>query len=181
MLLLIPADLSIFETGMTADSLHRAVLLLGSNQGDKARNLEEAIQLIVVNIGNVVLRSSVYETEPWGFESRDAFLNQALVVDTGLEPAKVMEAILGIEKQMGRERIVNIYSSRLIDIDILFYDQQIIEGPDLMVPHPLMQSRKFVLAPLNEIIPEFKHPVSGKKISQMLDQCEDTLKVRIAP
>ena len=181
MLLLIPADLVIFGTGMAGDSLHRVVLLLGSNQGDKASNLDKAIQLIGLKIGDVVLRSSVYETEPWGFESEEAFLNQAVVINTNIKPAKVLESILDIEKQMGRERILNVYSSRLIDIDILFYDQQIIEGPDLMVPHPLMQSRKFVLGPLNEIMPDFEHPVSGKKISQMLDHCEDTLKVMIAP
>ncbi len=165
---------------MTNAQLHKIVFLLGSNQGNKSKNLENARQLTDSFVGKIKLVSSIYETEPWGFESTEAFLNQAVLVESSHEHDDVLKAIQKIEKDMGRDRILNFYTSRVIDIDIIFIDQLIINQPDLTIPHPLIQLRKFVLIPLNEIIPKFIHPVLDISITQMLGQCEDTLKVEVA-
>ena len=165
---------------MTNAQLHKIVFLLGSNQGNKSKNLENARQLIDSFVGKIKLVSSIYETEPWGFESTEAFLNQAVLVESSHEHDDVLKAIQKIEKDMGRDRILNFYTSRVIDIDIIFIDQLVINQPDLTIPHPLIQLRKFVLIPLNEIIPKFIHPVLDISITQMLGQCEDTLKVEVA-
>jgi len=165
---------------MTNAQLHKVVFLLGSNQGNKSKNLENARQLIGRFVGKIKLVSSIYETEPWGFESTEAFLNQAVLIESSHEHDDVLKAIQKIEKDMGRDRIRNFYTSRVIDIDIIFIDQLVINQPDFTIPHPLIPLRKFVLIPLNEIIPKFIHPVLDISITQMLGQCEDTLKVEIA-
>ena len=179
MLLLIPAYLSIFGLRMNKKQMHKVVLLLGSNQGSRSENLEQAIKMIRELVGKVRKISSVYLTQPWGFESPDAFLNQALLLHTSLEPTELLGVVQKIEKELGRKRRINFYTSRTIDIDIIFYDQLVIEKPELTLPHPLMQLRKFVLVPIFEILPGYRHPVDGRTVEQMLDDCDDELKVEL--
>jgi 2-amino-4-hydroxy-6-hydroxymethyldihydropteridine diphosphokinase len=141
--------------------------------GDREANLSEAVSRIEENIGNILKSSSLFETEPWGFESESKFLNSAVEVETKLTPSGVLGAILMIEAQLGRVRSEKQYSSRVIDIDILFYDDLIMNEISLKIPHPLLHKRKFVLLPLNEIVPELVHPVLKKSIGSLLESCED--------
>ena len=153
---------------------HILYLLLGSNLGDKKNQLDLVIGLISQQIGEVIKKSSYYETEPWGFISEDDFLNIALKVLTTLPPDEVMKKIHELEKTFGRERLTQGYSSRPMDIDILFYDDLIIDQETLKIPHPRIQERRFVLIPLLEIAPELCHPITGKSIKVLLDECKDT-------
>ncbi len=154
-------------------------LLLGGNLGDKRKIFSEARNLLTERIGKIMVRSSVYETEPWGFESNDVFWNQVLEISTSLDPEEVLRLCQQTELDLGRTRNKTQYSSRLIDIDILFYGDLIIQGKNLTVPHPRIQERKFTLVPLNEIAPKLIHPVFRKSIGQLLEECPDRLKVSI--
>ena len=140
----------------------KVFLGIGTNLGDRESNLKKAIALIKENIGPVIKSSSVYETEPWGFQSNDYFLNMVLEVKTDLKPSGLLGRVLMIEASMGRLRNAEGYTSRLIDIDILFYGKRKFSGKALLIPHPKLHERKFVLIPLCEIAPEFIHPVLGK-------------------
>lgn len=151
---------------------------LGTNLGNRQKNLNDAVAEIREQIGKVVTISSVYETEPWGFKSESQFLNIVIKVETLLNPSAVLEAILRIELFLGRVRGENQYSSRIIDIDILFYEDQVIDSSDLKVPHPKLQERKFVLVPLCEIEPEMVHPVLKKTMVLLFKECEDKSEVR---
>lgn len=153
--------------------MHSTYLLIGGNLGNRPLMLSQALKLIRERIGRIVLRSSVYETEPWGFEDSRQFLNQAIKVETPLSPAALLSAILQIELVLGRIRHGDQYASRVIDIDILFYDDLIISLKHLTVPHPLMHTRRFVLVPLAEIAPNLLHPVLDLSIQQLLVQCPD--------
>lgn len=146
---------------------------LGSNLGSRESNLSHAIEQISEHIGNVKACSSMYETEPWGFQSDDLFLNMALKVESDLSPGELLHKILKIESTLGRLRGDKRYSSRVIDIDILLFDNLIVETEDLTVPHPLLHERKFVLVPLCDIASEVKHPVLKKNIKELLEICED--------
>ena len=157
---------------------HIIYLLLGSNLGDRKKQLDEAINLVREMIGPVTKRSSFYETEPWGFSSEEFFLNIALQMLTVLSPEEVMQKIDLVEKSFGRERRGSGYSSRRMDIDILFYDDLISEQDNLKIPHPRIQVRRFALVPLNEIEPELIHPVFGKTIRELLLYCTDTNEVK---
>ena len=157
--------------------MNKVYLGLGTNLGDRKRNLLAATEQIKAKIGNVVKSSSVYETAPWGFEADTDFLNMVVEVETKLAPSDVLKMILAIESHLGRERTQDRYSSRIIDIDILFYDDLILEEKSLKIPHRLIHERRFVLAPLNEISPELIHPVLNKSISVLLEQCRDRTKV----
>jgi len=150
---------------------------LGTNLGNRRKNLNDAVAGIREQIGKVVNISSVYETEPWGFKSESQFLNIVIKVETLLNPSAVLEAILRIELFLGRVRGENQYSSRIIDIDILFYEDQVIDSSDLKVPHPKLQERKFVLVPLCEIEPEMVHPVLKKTMVLLFKECEDKSEV----
>ncbi|MDX9883550.1 MAG: 2-amino-4-hydroxy-6-hydroxymethyldihydropteridine diphosphokinase [Prolixibacteraceae bacterium] len=152
-------------------------LLLGGNLGDKQQIFSETERLIGLQLGRIVKKSHVYETEPWGFESDDLFWNQAIVVETGLTETKCLHVIHQIEKEVGRIRYNRQYSSRIIDIDILFYGDHVVLNHELEIPHPRMVNRKFVLVPLSEIAPDKLHPVWGKTIGQLLADCPDTLRV----
>lgn len=149
-----------------------AVLYLGigSNLGDKEQHLEAAVSHIEELIGKIVSRSALYVTEPWGFSSENSFINAVVGVETVLSPRNVLDATKEIERQMGRTRKSSEgrYEDRIIDIDILLYDNWIIEEADLMIPHPLMSQRLFVMEPLCEIAPEFIHPVLRKSIKELL-------------
>ena len=152
-------------------------LLLGGNLGDKRKIFSETISQLEVQVGKITEKSSIYETEPWGFESDDLFWNQAVEISTELSPEEVLCQTQQIELELGRIRKATQYDSRIIDIDILFYDDQVINQPNLLIPHPRIQKRKFALLPLNEIVPNLIHPVFQKSIRQLLDECADPLKV----
>lgn len=158
------------------------VLLIGGNQGDRQQLIDEASCLIEERIGNVCLSSPIYETEPWGFEAEQNFLNQALVVDTLLSAEEVLHTALDIERQLGRRRPFidpehKHYVSRPMDIDLIFYNSLACDTTELQLPHPRMHLRRFVLQPLADIIPHFRHPMLHNTIQQLLEECPDTQKV----
>lgn len=159
--------------------MHIVFLGLGTNMGDRDANLNEAVRRINENIGTIRKASSLFETEPWGFENENSFLNMTAEVETMLTPSGVLGAILMIETQLGRIRGEKQYTSRLIDIDILFYDDLILDEIALKIPHPLMHKRRFVLVPLNEIAPDFIHPMLKKSIGSLLNSCKDRGSVRL--
>jgi len=150
---------------------------VGTNLGDREKNLSDVTAIIERSIGDILLASSIYETEPWGFEAKDEFLNMVLKVSTGLGPSELLSRILGIEISMGRLRGEKQYSSRIIDIDILLYGDRIIDEEDLCIPHPHLHERKFVLVPLSEIAPSLIHPVINQSIASLLFNCSDKSRV----
>lgn len=145
---------------------------LGSNLGNRAELLERTLTLLNQEIGNLVFRSSFYETEPWGFSSEHPFLNACCLYETELSPIEVLHKTQQIEKELGRKRKSKNkkYHDRPIDIDLLLCDDLVINTKELTIPHPLMQERKFVLEPLNEIAPDVIHPVLHISISEILNQ-----------
>ena len=152
-------------------------LLLGGNLGDKKKVFEETTRLLNEQLGKITQQSHIYETEPWGFESSDLFWNQALELSVSISAEEVLDRTQQIEQQLGRTRKANQYDSRIIDIDILFYGDQVISLENLNIPHPRIHERKFVLVPLNEIAPDLQHPVLQKSIAQLLLECPDQLRV----
>jgi 2-amino-4-hydroxy-6-hydroxymethyldihydropteridine diphosphokinase len=157
--------------------MSKVFLGIGTNLGDREKNLREAIVKIEEHIGSVLKSSSVYETPPWGFDSENDFLNMVIEVETSHSPSELLKVILKIESMLGRERDQDRYSSRVIDIDILFYDDLVFEEKGLKIPHRLMHERKFVLVPLCEIAPDILHPVLKKSISSLLHACRDRSKI----
>ncbi len=152
----------------------KVVLSLGSNIGNRLENLENCIQLIHQNIGSVLRVSKLYETPSWGFES-DAFYNCALLLHTSFSAEKILKKIASIEKELGRIRKTTpAYEARIIDIDIISIEEQIIESELLTVPHPQMQNRKFVLLPMHDLHLDWQHPVFNKTIPELINLCEDT-------
>ena len=148
-------------------------IALGSNKGDKLKNLQDAVDAIHKRIGNINLISKVYKSAAFGFESDD-FLNCCLVLESYLEPQNVLDVLLDIEIALGRTRTkINTYEARTIDLDIVFAEDKIISTESLQLPHPEMQKRKFVLQPLNDIASKIKHPKLDKIVSVLLDECED--------
>lgn len=147
----------------------KVYLSLGSNLGDKAHHLRFAVEQIQKQIGPVVALSAFLVTEPWGFNSSNTFLNAAAVVETTLLATDVLHLTQQIEREMGRATKSNghSYSDRVIDIDLLMYDDLVMHTPELILPHPLMHKRRFVLDPLKEIVPEAMHPVLGKRIEEL--------------
>ena len=154
-------------------------LLLGGNLGDKSQVFKETTKLINEKVGKITRQSHIYETEPWGFESSDLFWNQVLELAVLISPQEVLNCTQQIEHQLGRTRAAQHYDSRIIDIDILFYGDQIISLENLTIPHPRIQDRKFALVPLNEIAPDLIHPVFQKSMGQLLLECPDQLRVEI--
>jgi 2-amino-4-hydroxy-6-hydroxymethyldihydropteridine diphosphokinase len=152
-------------------------LLIGGNIGDRFYFLGEASRLISQQCGSISRSSAVYETAAWGKEDQPAFLNQVLVIHTALEPLELMTIILEIEQKMGRLRRER-NGERNIDIDILYYENDVVELPDLTIPHPRIYMRKFALIPLFELNPAKLDPVQQKTIQEMLESCPDNLEVR---
>ena len=138
---------------MNSEKLHRVFLGLGSNLGDKEANIRNAISLIGERVGLVVRQSSLISTEPWGFESDNQFVNACVLCETTLTPRQVLLATQKIERELGRthKSVGSHYADRLMDIDILLYDDLRVDEPDLQIPHPLMLERDFVMIPLGEI------------------------------
>lgn len=151
-------------------------LLLGTNQGDRKKNLTFARNAIEVSVGVIVKASSIYQTAAWGKTDQPDFLNQALEVETDLPAEKVLAEILSIEKTMGRKREEK-WGERIMDIDILLYESQIVDSPQLIVPHPELPNRRFALEPLTEIAGDVVHPVLKLKIREVLEKCLDPLEV----
>ncbi len=147
-------------------------LLTGSNIGDARAYLKQALQAIVVNVGEVIKISSVYRTAPWGNTNQPDFYNQVLCVETTLSAQQALQTILQVEKDMGRERHEK-WAPRIIDIDVLFFNNEVLDEPDLKVPHPLLHKRRFTLEPLHQIAPALVHPVFHKNIHALLEECED--------
>jgi 2-amino-4-hydroxy-6-hydroxymethyldihydropteridine diphosphokinase len=155
-----------------------AYLLLGSNLGRREEVLQQAINHIAENIGSIDAQSSIYETEPWGKTDQPGFLNLALKVSTNFSAVQVLEKALNIEKQLGRVRLER-WGSRIIDIDIIFYNDDVIRIKDqLTIPHPEMQNRKFVLEPLCEIAPDFVHPLFKQNIKELYETLTDKAAVK---
>lgn len=153
-----------------------AYLLTGGNIGDRLVHLQVAKTAIEKDCGIITNASDIYETEAWGGIDQLPFLNQALKLQTHLSATELLYCLLKIEQHMGRERIIK-YGPRIIDIDILFFNMDIIDTEELKVPHPQMQHRRFVLQCLNDIAPHFIHPVLKKTVAQLLAECTDKLNV----
>ncbi len=156
--------------------MNTVYLLLGSNEGDRQSWLQRAIDQLSA-IGSIVLRSHVYETAAWGLEEQPAFLNMALSLHTQLSAHALLSATRNIEQNLGRQRTLK-WGQRTLDIDILFYNDEVIDTPDLTIPHPFIQERRFALAPLNELAPTLVHPIFKKTIAELLSICNDTLEVK---
>ncbi len=154
-----------------------AYLMLGSNLGDKKNNLEQAAEAITKAAGKILVSSPLIESEPWGFSHSEYFYNQLIILQTMLKPEELLQIILSIEVNLGRIRNRQQYEARTIDIDILFYDNLILNSEALVIPHPRISERRFVLLPLLAIAPELVHPVTGRTIWQMYRECKDELKV----
>jgi 2-amino-4-hydroxy-6-hydroxymethyldihydropteridine diphosphokinase len=156
--------------------MNMVYLLLGSNEGERLRHLKKALDL-VQGFGKIEKRSSVYETAAWGLETQPSFLNMVIKVSTELHPESVLQKIQQIEAHLGRQRTVK-WGQRTLDIDILFFNDEIIDRENLKVPHPFLQERRFTLEPLNEIAGNKLHPVLRKTIADLLIICHDSLPVK---
>jgi len=157
--------------------MNKAYLMIGGNEGDRFSHLRQARSNLELCCGELIQQSSLYETAPWGNTNQAMFINQALLLQTTQNPTQLMENILNIEQKMGRKRAVR-YGPRSIDIDILFFNNEIISIPMLTVPHPEIQNRRFVLEPMNEIAASYIHPVLHKSITELLRTCPDPLTVK---
>jgi len=163
---------------MTATVNKKAWLLMGGNVGDTSHYLSEASELIGKKCGAIAKASSIYQTAAWGKEDQAPFLNQALEIDTPLSPSKLLETLLDIEKELGRLRMER-WAERTIDIDILYYAEEIISLTNLEVPHPRIHERRFALVPMTEITPDLVHPLFQKTQKQLLASCPDMLEVKL--
>ncbi|MDD3272621.1 MAG: 2-amino-4-hydroxy-6-hydroxymethyldihydropteridine diphosphokinase [Bacteroidales bacterium] len=155
--------------------MEEIILLLGSNKGNRIGYLSQAVQKISALSITPVLTSSLYESEPWGFETETWFLNMSVLITSDLTPQELIRVVLNIERELGRVRQPdsNGYESREIDIDIIFYGSRIIETPQLVIPHPKMHLRRFVLTPVSEIYPGFIHPLLSDRVEDILERCDD--------
>lgn len=155
------------------------IISFGGNKKETLRSFELALQEIKKSIGEVLTQSSIYSTEAWGFNKKEqSFLNQVILIKTTLSPEEVLNKTQEIEIKLGRiSKTKKGYESRIIDIDILFYEQLITTSKTLTIPHYLIHKRRFILVPLEEISPNFVHPVFQKTIKKLLLQCKDTLEV----
>lgn len=182
---------------MKLSAQSNVIVGLGSNLGDRITFLEKALALIGREAGRITASSSVWETEPWGFDADELFLNMVFMLETSIEPMKLIQLFRSVEGRMGRPpksfagasdfkggqpggRGMGKYESRIIDIDILLWGDRVISLPGLEVPHPKIADRRFVLVPLCEVAPGAVHPVTGLTAIEMLEMCEDHSDVRLA-
>lgn len=154
-----------------------AYLLIGGNLGNRSANLQKAIQLIEQDCGNILQSSAIYETAAWGLTNQPSFYNQALKLETKLPPNQLMQQLLHIENSMGRVRTIKL-GPRVIDLDILFFNELIIDSELLKLPHPAIHERRFALLPMAEIAAELVHPLFHKTIETLLVECKDLLDVQ---
>ncbi|HLF52115.1 2-amino-4-hydroxy-6-hydroxymethyldihydropteridine diphosphokinase [Flavobacterium sp.] len=160
-------------------SQNQVILSIGSNQGERLENIKQCVDLIHQEIGTVIRVSKLYETPSWGFES-DAFYNGAVAIHTNKSPQEVLSAILKIEKKLGRVRKNQLgYQARTIDIDILSFNDEIIETENLQIPHPQMQNRLFVLLPMMDLQLDIIHPILNKTISDLIRECQDKSECKV--
>ncbi|MBR3626931.1 MAG: 2-amino-4-hydroxy-6-hydroxymethyldihydropteridine diphosphokinase [Bacteroidales bacterium] len=150
--------------------MSRIYLGIGSNLGDKEQNIKTALKLVEERVGKIIIQSSICKTMPWGFHSDNIFFNAAACVETNLTPMQVLSVIKMIEMEMGRtsKSSQGMYADRIIDLDLLFYEDQVINEVMLTVPHPLLQYRMFVLMPMTEIAPDLVHPVLKLPMRELL-------------
>lgn len=155
--------------------MNQLILSLGSNIHSRSSNLKEACKMISTEIGSIVKYSSVYNSPPLGFESETTFLNCCILVETILNPADILSKTQAIEISLGRtvKSIEKNYSSRTIDIDLIFYNDEVIQWPELTIPHQLFRERNFVLKPLNDLVKDFIDPISYLTVEQLLSNCKD--------
>ena len=158
--------------------MNQAFILLGTNLGDKRANLQQAISSISANSISIVSYSDIYETAAWGNTNQDNFYNQVIEVKTELSANDLLQTLLQIETQMGRVRNQK-WEARIIDLDILYFNHEIIDTENLKVPHPNLDVRRFTLAPLVQIAPEFLHPVFNKSNTALLENCSDNSEVKL--
>lgn len=156
--------------------MNKVYLQIGSNLGERDRLIFHAVEGISEHVGKINTRSQIYESTPWRVDGQQNYLNQVIEVQTLLSAEDTLVTVLKIENELGRVRIEK-WGERLIDIDIIFFNNEIIETPDLCIPHKHMHERNFVLGPLNEIAPDFIHPIYNKTVSELFDKSKDTEKV----
>lgn len=159
--------------------MSRVFLLLGGNAGNTKEIFLDTITLIEKRVGKIIQKSSIYKTEPWGFKSEEYFLNQAIEISTRLSPQDTLKELLSIEQKIGRVRTSQKYESRMIDIDILLFDNNKLDEEDLQIPHPRMHLRNFTLYPLAEIAGKIIHPTLNTDIETLKQNCKDKQKVKI--
>ena len=158
----------------------KVILSLGSNLHDKKQNLLNALKKIDNKIGKILKISSIYQTDPWGFDTENRFLNMAIMLETSLSPKGLLEELKSIEKSAGRtQKTTTHYESRCLDIDIIFYNEEVYFDKDLQLPHKHAHKRKFVLIPVAEICPNFIHPIFNKTILELLQFCNDNKTVEL--
>ena len=161
----------------------RVTLLTGSNAPDREAILHRTAVLLAERVGPIVSRSRIYTSAAWGFSSEEPFANQALQLETSLTPIEVLDVALGVEQTVGRDRAQEAqekklsgerYASRVVDVDVMFYDDEIIDTPRLKVPHPLLHLREFALEPLCEIMGDYCHPVLGERLNRIYEELKGT-------
>lgn len=157
-------------------------ILLGSNLGNRQLLVNQACKMIEERCGKIVARSRLYESEPWGFKSEHWFLNQVVEINTSLTPDELMDTLLAIEKELGRDRSTphEGYVSRPMDLDILYWNDGLIaDNQHVIVPHPRLHLRRFTLLPLCDVAPDYVHPILKKTNRQLLDECDDCGKINV--
>ena len=159
--------------------MNKVVLLLGSNLGNSPLLFQQAVDLLIARLGELVSQSALYQSLPWGFEHENDFLNQVVVLETVCSSEEVLQICLQIEIDLGRERKEHKgYSARIIDLDLLFVNDEVLESENLILPHPRLHLRKFTLLPLVELMPDFIHPTLHKSMQWLLIACDDNSEVR---
>lgn len=157
--------------------MNKIFILLGTNLGDRLRQLLRAKQALEKQVGEILMASSIYETAAWGVEDQPAFLNQVILIKSGLSPMDCLNRTQQIELDLGRVRLKK-WGQRAIDIDLLYFNDEIVNYPNLIIPHPFISERRFTLAPLAEIAPGYIHPVYKKNNVYLLHNCKDELPVK---
>lgn len=154
--------------------MNTAILLIGGNLGDRVANLQKAIGHIAATAGAVIKTSALYQTAPWGSVDQPDYLNQGVEIQTSMDALTLLHTLLDIERQIGRIRQEK-WGARVIDIDLIFFNDEVISLPELKLPHPRMHLRQFVLVPLTEIVPGYMHPLLHKTVRQLQQECPDDL------